>query len=153
MCWNLWRFFFTYVVPKHVILWSSTAAATFRQAVALIFGHVVSAESLPSGKMGSGNQFSRTSSVTDDVSRSINHSVYVFVPCMHPHMHTSVNIFTSCLSCITQANSSIHRSLDSGFVSGGPSSMRADLTKTGKLGLRLLEDLTALAAGGSVCVK
>lgn len=31
--------------------------------------------------------------------------------------------------------------------------MRAGLTKTGKLGLRLLEDLTALAAGGSVCVK
>lgn len=29
--------------------------------------------------------------------------------------------------------------------------MRETLTKAGKLGLRLLEDLTALAAGGSVC--
>lgn len=29
--------------------------------------------------------------------------------------------------------------------------MRETLTKSGKLGLRLLEDLTALAAGGSVC--
>lgn len=29
--------------------------------------------------------------------------------------------------------------------------MRETLTKDGKLGLRLLEDLTALAAGGSVC--
>ncbi|XXG73744.1 hypothetical protein AAC387_Pa07g2600 [Persea americana] len=93
----------------------NTAAATFRQAVALIFDHVVSAESLPSGKIGSGNQITRTSSVTDDVSRGINRSV----------------------------------SLESEFISGGPSSMQAGLTKTGKLGLRLLEDLTALAAGGS----
>lgn len=29
--------------------------------------------------------------------------------------------------------------------------MRDTSTKAGKLGLRLLEDLTALAAGGSVC--
>lgn len=29
--------------------------------------------------------------------------------------------------------------------------MREALTETGKLGLRLLEDLTSLAAGGSVC--
>lgn len=29
--------------------------------------------------------------------------------------------------------------------------MRETLTEAGKLGLRLLEDLTALAAGGSVC--
>jgi hypothetical protein len=29
--------------------------------------------------------------------------------------------------------------------------MRETLTETGKLGLRLLEDLTSLAAGGSVC--
>lgn len=29
--------------------------------------------------------------------------------------------------------------------------MRETLTDAGKLGLRLLEDLTALAAGGSVC--
>lgn len=31
--------------------------------------------------------------------------------------------------------------------------MRETLTKAGKLGLRLLEDLTALAAGGSVCAN
>lgn len=31
--------------------------------------------------------------------------------------------------------------------------MRETLTKAGKLGLRLLEDLTALAAGGSVCAR
>jgi hypothetical protein len=31
--------------------------------------------------------------------------------------------------------------------------MREDLTKEGKLGLRLIEDLTALAAGGSVCAN
>lgn len=93
----------------------NTSAATFRQAVALIFDHVVSAESLPPGKMGSGNQISRASSVTDDVSRSINFSV----------------------------------SLDGGIISGGQSSKREGLTKAGRLGLRLLEDLTALAAGGS----
>lgn len=43
------------------------------------------------------------------------------------------------------------RSLEHEFISGGPSLMRETLTKAGKLGLRLLEDLTALAAGGSVC--
>lgn len=31
--------------------------------------------------------------------------------------------------------------------------MREPLTNAGKIGLRLLEDLTALAAGGSVCSK
>lgn len=31
--------------------------------------------------------------------------------------------------------------------------MRDTLTKSGKLALRLLEDLTALAAGGSVCAN
>ena len=35
----------------------------------------------------------------------------------------------------------------------GELTMREDLTDVGKLGLRLLEDLTALAAGGSVRVK
>lgn len=58
-------------------VFSSTAAATFRQAVALIFDHVVGAESLPAGKFGSGSQISRTSSVTGDVNRSINFSEYV----------------------------------------------------------------------------
>ncbi|XP_073141433.1 uncharacterized protein [Henckelia pumila] len=50
----------------------NTAAATFRQAVALIFDRVISAESLPAGKFGSGGYISRTNSVTNDVSRNIN---------------------------------------------------------------------------------
>ncbi|XP_048323990.2 uncharacterized protein LOC107412268 isoform X2 [Ziziphus jujuba] len=93
----------------------NTAAATFRQAVALIFGHVVSAESLPAGKFGSGSYISRTSSVPGDISRSIN----------------------------------LSESLELESISGGSALMRESLTKVGKLGLRLLEDLTALAAGGS----
>lgn len=59
-------------------LFYSTAAATFRQAVALIFDRVVLAESLPAGKFSFGGQLSRTSSVTGDVNRSINLSEYVF---------------------------------------------------------------------------
>ncbi|KAI4301884.1 hypothetical protein L6164_035121 [Bauhinia variegata] len=93
----------------------NTAAATFRQAVALIFDRVVLAESLPADKYG--GQISRTTSVTSDISRSIN------------------------LSDL----------LDHETVSGGPPLMRETLTETGKLGLRLLEDLTSMAAGGSVC--
>ncbi|XP_043815885.1 protein MON2 homolog isoform X2 [Manihot esculenta] len=88
----------------------NTAAATFRQAVALIFDHVVHAEALPVGKFGCGH-ISRSSSVTGDVSRSMNHSEL----------------------------------LGHEPVSGA----RGILTNAGKLGLRLLEDLTALAAGGS----
>ncbi|XP_068649645.1 uncharacterized protein [Aristolochia californica] len=91
----------------------NTAAATFRQSVALIFDHVVSMESLPAGKVGSSNHMSRTSSVSDVVSRSIT---------------------------VSMAND---------LASGGPSSLRETLSKAGKLGLCLLEDLTALAAGGS----
>ncbi|KAF4375166.1 hypothetical protein F8388_017312, partial [Cannabis sativa] len=45
--------------------------------VALIFDHVVSAESLPSGKFGSGGYISGASSVTGEVSRSINLLEYV----------------------------------------------------------------------------
>ncbi|XP_044475978.1 protein MON2 homolog isoform X3 [Mangifera indica] len=93
----------------------NTAAATFRQAVALIFDHVVQVESLPVGKFGFGGHLSRTSSVTGDVNRSMNHS----------------------------------ESLDHECTSGGSSLMREPLTNAGKIGLRLLEDLTALAAGGS----
>ncbi|KAK7356012.1 hypothetical protein VNO80_15278 [Phaseolus coccineus] len=93
----------------------NTAAATFRQAVALIFDRVVSAESLPAGKFGFGGQLPRTTSVTGDVNRSIN----------------------------------LSNSLDHEIVSGRPPVMRENLTETGKLGLRLLEDLTSLAAGGS----
>ncbi|KAF9606220.1 hypothetical protein IFM89_023803 [Coptis chinensis] len=97
----------------------NTAAATFRQAVALIFDHVISAESLPAGKMSSSSHVSRSSSVSGDVNRSINRSERT------------------------------DRSLESEFVSGGSSLKRESLTKVGKLGVRLLEDLTALAAGGS----
>lgn len=93
----------------------NTAAATFRQAVALIFDHMVSAESLPPGKFGYGGRIFRSTSVTGDVSR---------------------NITTT-------------ESLEHEFVSRGPLLMRETLTKAGRLGLRLLEDLTALAAGGS----
>lgn len=60
-------------------MFSSTAAATFRQAVALIFDHVVCAESLPTSKFGSGGQISRTGTVTSDVSRGINRSEYVII--------------------------------------------------------------------------
>ncbi|GKV07351.1 hypothetical protein SLEP1_g19144 [Rubroshorea leprosula] len=88
----------------------NTAAATFRQAVALIFDHVVHAESLPVGKFGSVGYASRASSVTGDVSRSMNNS----------------------------------ESMENEFASG----QRATTTNAGKLGLRLLEDLTAIAAGG-----
>ncbi|PQQ11429.1 protein MON2 homolog isoform X1 [Prunus yedoensis var. nudiflora] len=89
----------------------NTAAATFRQAVALIFDHVVCAETLPSGKLSSGGYISRTSPVSGDVSCSIN----------------------------------LSESLDKSLY-GRSSLMRETLTKAGKLGLRLLEDLTALAA-------
>ncbi|XP_065852074.1 uncharacterized protein [Euphorbia lathyris] len=94
----------------------NTAAATFRQAVALVFDHVIHAESLPATKFGSGVYISRSTSVTGDVNRSINHSEFL--------EHEPTN-------------------------SGEQSLMRETLTNPGKLGLRLLEDLTALAAGGS----
>ncbi|WOL08916.1 hypothetical protein Cni_G17669 [Canna indica] len=92
----------------------NTAAATFRQAAALVFDSVASVESLPIGKIGSSTHISRSSTITDEISRS----------------------FSSTMS------------LSSGFVSGGETK-RESLSKVGKLGLRLLEDLTALAAGGS----
>ncbi|KAK8329065.1 hypothetical protein V6Z12_A11G294300 [Gossypium hirsutum] len=94
----------------------NTAAATFRQAVALVFEHVVLVESLPAEKFGSGSYISRTSSVTGDVNRSMNNS-----------------------------------ELDNNFASRKSSLVRETATSSGKLGLRLLEDLTALAAGGSAC--
>lgn len=91
----------------------NTAAATFRQAVALIFDHVVSSESLPTGRFGSGGYVTRTNSVTNDVNRNIKRL----------------------------------ESLDLEVISGGSSLRRDTLTKSGKLGLSLLEDLTTLAAG------
>ena len=47
----------------------------------------------------------------------------------------------------------LSRSLEEDFVSLDKSKMRETPTEAGKLGLRLLEDLTALAAGGSVCAN
>lgn len=78
----------TYLICK----FSSTAAATFRQAVALIFDHVVRAESLPSGKFGSGGYISRASSVTGDVSRNINLSEYVICTAQLFFLHLFIAI-------------------------------------------------------------
>ncbi|KAF3786151.1 MON2-like protein [Nymphaea thermarum] len=93
----------------------NTAAATFRQASALVFDHVIHAESLPAGKSGLGSHVSRTNSVSGDVNRSIHNSV----------------------------------SLDSNIISSLQPASQESLTGEGRLGLQLLEDLTALAAGGS----
>lgn len=93
----------------------NTAAATFRQAVALIFDHVVSSESLPVTKVVHGGYMSRSSSVSSDINQSISKS----------------------------------KSLEEGLMALDKLKMRETPTKAGKLGLRLLEDLTALAAGGS----
>ncbi|XP_015699269.1 protein MON2 homolog isoform X1 [Oryza brachyantha] len=90
----------------------NTAAATFRQAVALVFDNVVHAESLPSSKASAARLSSRASSVADNVTRSFS------------------------------------QTLSLGRNSAEPI-MREKLSNVGKLGLRLLEDLTALAAGGS----
>ncbi|XP_039808761.1 protein MON2 homolog isoform X2 [Panicum virgatum] len=90
----------------------NTAAATFRQAVALVFDNVIRAESLPSGKASSARLSSRVTSVADNVTHSFS------------------------------------RTLSLASNSGEPT-MRENLSDVGKLGLRLLEDLTALAAGGS----
>ncbi|KAG2244149.1 hypothetical protein Bca52824_094007 [Brassica carinata] len=92
----------------------NTAAATFRQAVALVFDQVVAAESLPMPKFSSSSQTARTGSVTGDLSQNINNS----------------------------------GPLEKDVISGRLT-MRDILSETGKLGLRLLEDLTASAAGGS----
>jgi hypothetical protein len=80
-------------------LFCSTAAATFRQAVALVFDRVVLAESLPAGKFGFGRQLSRTSSVTGDVNRSINFSEYAFPFVNTIADHYSFNMFCS-LKCV-----------------------------------------------------
>jgi hypothetical protein len=54
----------------------STAAATLRQAVALIFDRVIAAEGLPSSSVGSSRRTSRSNSVSGDVSRSIISAKY-----------------------------------------------------------------------------
>ncbi|XP_019097538.1 PREDICTED: protein MON2 homolog isoform X8 [Camelina sativa] len=92
----------------------NTAAATFRQAVALIFDQVLLAESLPMPKYGSSSQTARTGSVAGDLSQNINNS----------------------------------EPLEKDAICGRLTT-RDTLSETGKLGLRLLEDLTASAAGGS----
>eukprot|EP00850_Spirogloea_muscicola_P022427 SM000294S10819 [mRNA] locus=s294:115581:128242:+ [translate_table: standard] len=89
----------------------STAAATLRQAVALIFDRVVEAEALPVTPWQSGRRFSRTTSVSGDVSRSIIYK----------------GVLRGGLAAST----------------GG----RDNLSQAAKLGLKLLEDLHALAAG------
>lgn len=84
----------------------STAAATFRQAVALIFDRVVSAESLPAGKFGSGVYISRSSSVSSDVNRNINQQEYVhilmiFLTATHPNIKMDLVfsvLFSACLA-------------------------------------------------------
>uniref|UniRef100_A0A0E0C8B8 Protein MON2 homolog n=1 Tax=Oryza meridionalis TaxID=40149 RepID=A0A0E0C8B8_9ORYZ len=90
----------------------NTAAATFRQAVALVFDNVVHAESLPSSKASSARLSSRASSVADNVTHSFSHTLSLGRNSVEP-------------------------------------TVREKLSNVGKLGLRLLEDLTALAAGGS----
>ncbi|KAK3162088.1 hypothetical protein QOZ80_1BG0085230 [Eleusine coracana subsp. coracana] len=90
----------------------NTAAATFRQAVALVFDNVIRSESLPSGKASSSRLSSRISSVADNVTHN----------------------FGRTLSLPSKSEEPI---------------LRENLSDVEKLGLRLLEDLTALAAGGS----
>ncbi|RLN22029.1 hypothetical protein C2845_PM07G24560 [Panicum miliaceum] len=90
----------------------NTAAATFRQAVALVFDNVIRAESLPSGKASSARLSSRVTSVADNVTHSFSRTLSLASNSREP-------------------------------------TMRESLSEVGKLGLRLLEDLTALAAGGS----
>lgn len=58
---------------------------------------------------------------------------------------TYFELFANC-------NLNFCRSLCGNLVSEG-SLKREVLSKVGNLGLRLLEDLTALAAGGSVCAE
>lgn len=55
---------------NNVFLYISTAAATFRQAVALIFENVVRAESLSVAKARSGN-YIQTIFASDDVSHNM----------------------------------------------------------------------------------
>jgi len=62
-------------------------------------------------------------------------------------------------SCVLLLHFSFFCSIDSDCFdsslasNSGEPTMRENLSDVGKLGLRLLEDLTALAAGGSVCAN
>jgi hypothetical protein len=93
-----------------------TAAATLRQAVALIFDRVVSAEKLPVLSSGWRSRTARSISVSGDVSRNM----------------VAAKAVEKALTDDPHAVSS-----------------KDDLTQAGTLGLRLLEDLTALADGGT----
>ncbi|EFJ19302.1 hypothetical protein SELMODRAFT_444206 [Selaginella moellendorffii] len=90
----------------------STAAATLRQAIALIFERVVYAEDLPAQKGTSSRRPSRSNSVSGDVSRSM-------------------------MTAKTEET-----------APGSSSESRVFMTQEGRLGLKLFEDLTSLAAGG-----
>lgn len=61
------------------MLWVSTAAATFRQAVALVFDSVAYVESLPPGRIGCSSYVSRTTTITDEISRSFSTSLYMIL--------------------------------------------------------------------------
>lgn len=60
----------------------STAAATIRQAVALIFDRVISAEALPVSSAAPSRRTSRSNSVSGDVSRSIIAAKYAVNFCL-----------------------------------------------------------------------
>lgn len=95
----------------------STAAATLRQAVALIFDRVISAEALPVSIVGPSRRTSRSSSISGDVSRSIIAAKTV---------ETVKDTETHQASLAT----------------------KEQMTQAARLGLRLFEDLTAVATGG-----
>ncbi|XP_078441897.1 ARM repeat superfamily protein isoform X2 [Wolffia australiana] len=95
----------------------NTAAATFRQAVALTFDNVTATELHLIEKGGHPNQPSQSSTPIDDVRR-------------HPRF------------CIYRSPENVHNP-DLSEASA------ENLSKSGKLGVCLLEDLTALASGGS----
>lgn len=75
--------------------------------------------------------------------------LYLWVCLISVDLLISFRVFD--IFCINIKNHKNNRSLELESVFGGSALMRETLTKVGKLGLRLLEDLTALAAGGSVC--
>eukprot|EP00249_Psilotum_nudum_P022267 c28446_g1_i3 orf=509-5821(-) len=95
----------------------STAAATLRQAVALIFDRVVTAESLPISNVATNRRTSRSNSVSGDVSRSMIAAKAV---------EFAIDTQEQCSPAAKE-----------------------QMSQAARLGLRLFEDLTALAAGGS----
>jgi hypothetical protein len=61
--------------PSYMLFLFRTAAATFIQAIALVFVAVAVAESLPSGKAAATSLLSRVGSVSDNVTCSFHLSV------------------------------------------------------------------------------